>query len=63
MPKGESKALEIEERRDREGTLPRALQVDDLVASEVATLIVAVLRGATVEWRRSNPRISDFLRL
>ena len=39
----------------------RALQADDLVASEVATVTVAVLKAAILEWRRSNPHISDYL--
>ena len=58
-----AKAMELEEKRDREGRLLQALQADDLVASEVITLTVAVLKAVILEWRHSKPFISDSLHL
>ena len=56
------KAMESQEKRDREGNLLAFLQSDDLVSGSVEKLTVEVLKGAVVTWQQSNPHISDLLR-
>jgi hypothetical protein len=56
------KAMESQEKRDREGNLLAFLQSDDLVSASVEKLTVEVLKGAVVTWQQSNPHISDLLR-
>ena len=56
------KAMESQEKRDREGNLLVFLQSDDLVSGSVEKLTVEVLKGALVTWQQSNPHISDLVR-
>ena len=53
--------MELEEKRYRKGRLLQALQADDVVASEVATFTGVVHIAVLLEWRRSDPYISDCL--
>ena len=56
------KAMESQEKRDREGNLLAFLPTDDLVSGSVEKLTVEVLKGAVVTWQQSNPHIFDLLR-
>ena len=61
--KDRAKALDLEEKRDRQGKLLQALQADDLVAAGVPILAMVVLKGVVHEWQWLNPDISNYLSL
>ena len=56
------KAMESQEKRDREGNLLAFLQSDDLVSGSVEKLNVQFLKEAVLTWQQSNPHISALLR-
>ena len=56
------KAMESQEKRDREGNLLAFLQSDDLFLGSVEKLTVEVLKGAVVTWQQSIPHVSALLR-